>query len=156
MAQSWLKRTMNDPALGWTRPRRTRRLLVAAFLAWLGLLCGVLWLAGARDWLVAGAMLGSVPVMVLAIGALNGSIRGLTELSGKDLDEWERARRDPVYARAYPIATVAALIAGLLAAGLALEMGQRLAIFFGAFMLILMLPTLILAWTLPEEPGEDL
>ncbi len=152
---SWLKAIMNDPQLDWARSRRMRRALVVTYLALIAALVAVLIWAGEWEPGVAGALAMSLIPQIFIMGALNGSIRGLSELSARDLDERERQVRDPVYRRLYHVAALGGLAAGLVASGMDIAFGSRLAIFYAAYMLIWGAPVLVLAWTLPDDPEEE-
>jgi hypothetical protein len=85
------------------------------------------------------------------MGALNGGIRGLTELRQHQLDEREGRARDAAYRKVF-WAVVAIVLIGLflvMKPGLVAE--TRAGIGFAAFILVMTMPTLYLAWTLPDD-----
>lgn len=146
-----LRKTMNDPRFDWARPRAMRRRLVTLF-ALLVLVQPLLLVATSQP---LSIVLMLVPFVFL-MGSLNASIRGMTELRSRDLDEREDLVRNSVYARLYwPglfLGILSALMMGsLLSGGSLLVTGAGLSCFFVA----LALPTLWLAWTLPDEPGAE-
>ncbi len=140
-----LRVTMNDPMFNWTRPRAMRRRLVFAFIALLvamPLLTSVF-----ENALVLVAML--VP-FVFVMGSLNASVRGLSELRNRDLDEREIVVRGNAYARLYWPGVFLGVIAGVAFAGGASLLTVAAAL--SVFNLALGLPALWLAWSLPDEP----
>ena len=146
-----LRKTMNDPRFDWTRPQRMRRRLVLCFIG-LVVLQPVLLAATAHPLSIVAILLPFIFVM----GSLNASIRGMTELRARDLDEREGQVRNSVYARLYwpglLLGMASAYMMATLGKGSSLILaGSGLSLFFIA----LALPTLWLAWTLPDEPGVD-
>ena len=146
-----LRKTMNDSRFDWARPQKMRRRLVTMFA--LLVLSQPILLAATEHPLVIVLLF--VPFVFL-MGSLNASIRGMTELRSRDLDEREDLVRNSVYARLYwPglfLGILSAFMMGSLAVkGSLLVTGAGLSCFFIA----LALPTLWLAWTLPDEPGAD-
>ena len=146
-----LRETMNDPMFNWARPRFVRRLLVAVFVALLIAMPVLLWATQAA--LILIAML--VPFVFL-MGSLNASVRGLTELRARDLDERENAMRGGVYAMLYWPGVFLAVAGGL--AMRSLDVGSGFIVTGGGlalFFLAMGLPVLWLAWSLPDEPTAD-
>lgn len=144
-----LRVTMNDPRFDWARPRSMRQLMVLAFI---GLLIATTLLTWAFDNVFV------ILVMLLPfgflMGCLNLSLRGLSELRSRDLDEREITFRSHAYALLYWPGVFLGVAAGVgLAKGDAsgLEL-LTLAAAVSAFQLAMGLPTLWLAWTLPDEP----
>lgn len=146
-----LRVTMNDPQFDWARPRSRRRQLVAAFVALLVLTPLLTWALDSV--FVIAAML--VPY-VLVMGSINASVRGLSELRPKDLDERENSFRAPVYAKLYWPGVVLGVGAGHVLGNIgASDPIAIAAIGLSLFNLAFGLPTLWLAWTLPDEPSTD-
>ena len=143
-----LRKTMNDPQFDWVRPQRMRRRVVMLFLA----------LVIAQPILLAatGSPLSLVLILlpfIFVMGSLNASIRGMTELRARDLDEREDKVRNSVYARLYWPGLVLGMVAAFMMStmhngGSLLLVGSGLSAFFVA----VGLPTLWLAWSLPDEP----
>jgi hypothetical protein len=143
-----LRKTMNDPQFDWVRPQRMRRRVVILFLA----------LVIAQPILLAatGSPLSLVLILlpfIFVMGSLNASIRGMTELRARDLDEREDKMRNSVYARLYWPGLVLGMVAAFMMStmhngGSLLLVGSGLSAFFVA----VGLPTLWLAWSLPDEP----
>jgi hypothetical protein len=143
-----VRKTMNDPQFDWARPQRMRRRVVMLFLA----------LVIAQPILLAAT--GSPLILLLILlpfifvmGTLNASIRGMTELRARDLDEREDKVRNSVYARLYWPGLVLGMVAAFMMStmhngGSLLLVGSGLSAFFVA----VGLPTLWLAWSLPDEP----
>jgi diacylglycerol kinase len=148
--ESWLFRTMNAPELSWARPQAVRRKLVLAMVALALGFAFVQW-ALPSIWWFAPLLVLFIPLM----GSLNGGTRGLTELHQHQLDEREGRTRDSAYRKVFwPV--VAVLVASffvLIQAGLPPE--TRAGIGMAAFILVLTMPTLYLAWTLPDDVSEE-
>jgi uncharacterized BrkB/YihY/UPF0761 family membrane protein len=143
-----LRKTMNNPQLDWVRPRRMRRRMVMLFLA-LVIAQPILLVATGSPFSLLLILL----PFILVMGSLNASIRGMTELRARDLDEREDKVRNTVYARLYwpglALGMVAAFMMSTLEnGGSLLPVGSGLSLFFVA----IALPTLWLAWSLPDEP----
>jgi hypothetical protein len=145
-----LRVTMNDPQFDWARPRAMRRRLVLAFAALLIVMPLLTW---ALDNVFV--LVGMLVPFVLVMGSLNASVRGLSELRSRDLDEREIAFRSHAYARLYWPGVFLGVAAGLGGAHLG-SSGFGLLTAAGAlsvFNLAMALPTLWLAWSLPDEPS---
>jgi hypothetical protein len=144
-----LRVTMNDPMFDWARSRSMRRRLVLVFAGLLVATPLLTW-ASASIWVVPLMLLPFVFVM----GSLNASLRGLSELRSRDLDEREVAFRSHVYARLYWPGVFLGVVAG---AGISFVGPSAIglstaALALSVFNLAMGLPTLWLAWSLPEEP----
>ena len=143
-----LRKTMNDPQFDWVRPQRMRRRMVTLFLA--------LVIAQPILLVAMGSPLSLVLILlpfIFVMGSLNASIRGMTELRARDLDEREDKVRNTVYARLYWPGLALGMIAAFMMStmqqgGSLLLVGSGLSVFFVA----IALPTLWLAWSLPDEP----
>jgi hypothetical protein len=146
-----LRVTMNDPQFDWTRPRSMRQRLVLGFI---GLLVAQPLLTWSFDSVLVLAVM--LLPFVFVMGSLNASVRGLSELRNRDLDEREVAFRSRVYARLYWPGVILGLAAGLGLASLggAVEGLLMLGAALSLLNLAMALPTLWLAWSLPDEPGE--
>ena len=143
-----LRKTMNDPQFDWARPQRMRRRVVMLFLA--------LVIAQPILLVATGSPLSLVLILlpfIFVMGSLNASIRGMTELRARDLDEREDKVRNTAYARLYWAGVFLGMIAAFMMStlqkdGSLLLVGSGLSVFFVA----IGLPTLWLAWSLPDEP----
>mgnify|MGYP002784628734 CR=1 FL=1 len=148
--ESWLHRSMNDPALSWAHPQSVRRKLVIAMIALPLCFTAAMWFLPSIWWFAPLLVL-FVPLM----GSLNGSIRGLTELRQHQLDEREGRTRDAAFRKAFwPMIAIG--VAGLfllMKPGLSVEL--RAGIGFAAFILTMTMPTLILAWSLPDDVKDE-
>jgi diacylglycerol kinase len=148
--ESWLFKTMNAPELAWARPQAMRRKLVLAMAGLAFGFAAVQWLAPSLWWFLP-VMIVFVPLM----GSLNGGIRGLTELRQHQLDEREGRTRDAAFRKAFwPV--VAVVVAGsffMMKPGWPAETSAGFG--FAAFILVLTMPTLYLAWTLPDDPADE-
>jgi hypothetical protein len=143
-----LRKTMNDPQFDWARPQRMRRRVVMLFLALV--IAQPILLAATGSPLILLLIL--LPI-IFVMGTLNASIRGMTELRARDLDEREDKVRNSVYARLYWPGLVLGMVAAFMMStmhngGSLLLVGSGLSAFFVA----VGLPTLWLAWSLPDEP----
>jgi diacylglycerol kinase len=148
--ESWLFRTMNDPALAWARPQSVRRkLALAMFVLPFAFLAAMV--AWPSIWWLVALLVVFVPLM----GSLNGGIRGLTELRQHQLDEREGRTRDAAYRKVFwpMIATAVAGTVLMMSDGLRPEL--RAGVGMAAFILVLTMPTLYLAWTLPDDVHEE-
>lgn len=146
-----LRKTMNDPQFDWARPRRMRRNFVLLFLALVIVQPIVLVATGSP----LSLLLILLP-FVFVMGTLNASIRGMTELRARDLDEREDKVRNTAYARLYWPGVLLGMVSAYLMMGFSdgsnlVAAGTGLSIFFVA----IALPTLWLAWSLPDEPGAE-
>lgn len=144
---------MNDPQFDWARNRPVRRRLAAGYVA---LTCAAAALFGlgvqtGSLWYIGGVIL-LLPVFVVLIGSINASVRGLTEIRTAELDEWQIARRDAMFRICWWPALIILGAAAYTGALTGLPAGLKAGFAFGAFFLVLCLPTAALAWTLPEEP----
>ncbi len=147
---------MNDPMFDWARPRLMRRRLVVA-LGGLILASGAAVAAGPLigKYLSAGALALLLLPMVVTIGQLNASVRGLTGLKTGDLDEWQIARRDAAFRQCWWPAILVLGGAGYAAVFLPLSLAIKGALVLAASFAGLVMPVALLAWTLPDEPGAD-
>ena len=144
-----LRLTMNDPRFEWTRNRTMRRRLVLAFAALLLAMPALTWVFDSV--FVVPVLL---PLFVFLMGCLNTSVRGLSELRSRDLDEREVAFRGHAYARLYWPGVLLGVIAGLGAAkfgGTGIDL-VIVAAALSVFNLAMALPAIWLAWTHPDEP----
>lgn len=144
---------MNDPQFDWTRNRTTRRRLCTAYVA-LSVIAGALLGLGTADrnlWLIGGVVI-SLPVFIFIIGAINASVRGLTEIRTKELDEWQIARRDAMFRLCWWPALILLGSAGYIGAMTDIGFGIKAGLALTTFFLAMFLPTLALAWTYPDDP----
>ncbi len=127
--------------------RGRRRLVAVAYLAVLGLT--VVLGAATRHYAAVLAML--VPFAVVA-ALLDGSVRGVTELGRAQLDERQRALRGWGFARSYRTGALFGLAGGFAVASLLdgdkAMLGAVVVLVLG---LVMGLPALGLAWSLPDE-----
>ena len=146
-----LRKTMNDPQFDWVRPRRMRRRMVMLFLA-LVIAQPILLVATGSPFSLLLILL----PFILVMGSLNASIRGMTELRARDLDEREDKVRNAAVARLYWPGIALGMVAAFMMStmekdGSLLLVGSGLSVFFVA----IALPTLWLAWSLPDEPDAN-
>lgn len=148
--ESWLFRTMNDPALSWARPKSVRRKLVVAMIGLALGFAAIMWVLPSLWWFLPLLIL-FVPMM----GSLNGGTRGLTELRQHQLDEREGRTRDAAFRKVFWPVVAVVVAGGLLMTLKGLPPETRAGLGMAAFILVLTMPTLYLAWTLPDDPGEE-
>ena len=146
-----LRKTMNDPQFDWARPRRMRRRMVMLFLALVIFQPLLLEVTGSPF-----SLLLILLPFIFVMGTLNASIRGMTELRARDLDEREDKVRNAAVARLYWPGIALGMIAAFMMStmekdGSLLLVGSGLSVFFVA----IALPTLWLAWSLPDEPDAN-
>ncbi len=162
--QDW-KRGMNDHGWRWLRTRRARRVLAAVTAT----ICLAMMVAA----VLAGSDQGTRHVGVGVVGTvtlgwvgllMSRSLRYVATAPTRLLDEQYRARRNAAHAAAWRIlvACIAAIVLGLFLAvadqpdeALTLSYAQ---IYLGGAGLLfpsLFLPSIVLAWTLPEESDPD-
>lgn len=145
-----MRELMNDPQFDWARSRTRRRQLVGAFAGVAIAMPILCWVLGSV-WIIAAMLL----PLVLVMGSLNASVRGLTELRARDLDERETRTREPVYTKLYWPGVFVATVAGFFIGNIG-SADQLLvpALGLSFFNVAIGLPTLWLAWTLPDEPTD--
>jgi diacylglycerol kinase len=149
--ESWLFRTMNNPELSWARPQSVRRKLVVAMLALVIGFAAAMWTVPSLWWFAP-----LIVVFVPLMGSLNGGIRGLTELRQHQLDEREGRARDAAFRKAFWPAIAVVFIGFTLLMQPNWSVEARAGLGFSVFILVLTMPTLILAWTLPDDVKDDL
>lgn len=143
---AWMARTMNAPELAWARPRAVRRKLVVAMIALALGFAGVQWALPSLWWFLP-MLIAFIPLM----GSLNGGIRGLTELRQHQLDEREGRARDAAFRKVFWPVIAVVVAGGILMTLKGLPPETRAGLGMAAFILVLTMPTLYLAWTLPDE-----
>ena len=145
---------MNDPLFDWARRRTVRRRLVVLQFGLVATACAALAsLATIGETAAIAILLGLLAPMVVTMGYLNASVRGLTELKSRDLDEWQIARRDAVYRACWWPALTLMAAAGFAVTFVPLALGPKAAMMLFAYLVTIGLPPSVLAWTLPDEPG---
>lgn len=147
---------MNDPMFDWSRPRVMRRRLVVGLAL---LIAGSSGALAATPWIGKYAAVGVMVVlllpMIVAIGHLNASVRGLTGLKTGDLDEWQIARRDAAFRQCWWPSIIVLGGAGFAAVFLPVAISLKGGVLLAAFFVSLIMPVALLAWTLPDEPDAD-
>lgn len=138
------------PGLDRLQRRVVRRLIVVGYIAVLGLTL-LLGRTVGEYWVV---LLMLVPFTVATV-LLEGSVRGIIELRDGQLDERQRLIRGQTFARSYYTGALAGVAGGFAIANLMdgskAYMGAAVILVMG---LIMGLPTLDLAWNLPDEVDE--
>ena len=159
------KRGMHDRGWRWLRTRRSRRVL-AAVAATICLAMIVAAVLVGSDQGTRSMVVGVVGMVTLGwVGLLMGrSLRYVATAPTRLLDEQFRARRNAAHAVAWRIlvACIAAVVLGLFLAvadqpdeALTLSYAQIYVGGAGLLFLALFLPSIVLAWTLPEESDPD-
>lgn len=148
--ESWLRRAMNNPELDWARPRPVRRTLAMAMVSLAAGFAAIMWMLPSLWWF---ALL--LAIFVPLMGSLNGGIRGLTELRQHQLDEREGRTRDAAFRKVFWPVIAVVVAGGVLMTLKDLPPETRAGIGMAAFILVLTMPTLFLAWTLPDEVDSD-
>jgi hypothetical protein len=153
----------NHPRWSWTRRRRVRRALIAAYLLTLAALATVGWIdalkGGQRDGVTGVLWLAFFVAILVEQALLDKATRGLFRLRGGEPDERQRAVRDLGHRHGFQILAVAATTT--LAVALYLPMDrllgatnrlQWLAIAIAVVYLVWTLPTTVVAWIVPDTP----
>ncbi len=162
--QDW-KRGMDDHGWRWLRTRRARRVL-AAVTATICLAMMVAAVLVGSDQGIRYVGVGVVGMVALGwVGLLMGrSLRYVATAPSRLLDEQFRARRNAAHAVAWRIlvACIAVVVLGLFLAvtdepdeALTLSYAQIYLGGAGLLFTALFLPSIVLAWTLPEESDPD-
>lgn len=143
--------TLDDPTFERLRSPRNRRRLAAALIAVLALEAVMLLAVEVVPMIVwIPVMVVLVFGLVMALGALKASTRGIEELSPDVLDERQNQIRGLVFARSYQVLSVTSLVALLVllsaAAGWWDASPEALAaVVVIAFQLVITIPTLVTA-----------
>lgn len=143
--------TLDDPTFERLRSPRNRRLLAGTLVAVIALEATVLLAVEVIPMVVwIPVMVVLVFALVMALGALKASTRGIEELSPDVLDERQNEVRGLVFARSYQALSVTSLVA--LAAVLAAAAGwwdasseALAAVVVVAVQLVITIPTLVTA-----------
>lgn len=143
--------TLDDPTFERLRSPRNRRRLAAALIAVLALEAAMLLAVEVVPMIVwVPVMVVLVFALVMALGALKASTRGIEELSPDVLDERQNQIRGLVFTRSYQVLSVTSLVALLVllsaAAGWWDASAEALAaVVVIAFQLVITIPTLVTA-----------
>jgi peptidoglycan/LPS O-acetylase OafA/YrhL len=147
---------LNSAHADWARRPRARRLLVVGYLVLVLVVSAVLALPRPSDTLMgflAAVLVVAVLVEVFLIGSLNSATRGVIDLRTRHIDERQRQQRGEAYERSYRLA-FRVITVGLVALAVAAFTGHVptrpnswLALGHTVFALLLMLPTLVVAWS---------
>lgn len=150
-------RTGTDLATLFQRPmverfqtRSRRRLLVVGFLVYLAALA-IVPMAFNSGLLAVVLFVGSLPLA----GLLNMSVRGVTEIPTRDLDERQVQLRNGGYRDAYWLGVALAFVIGLGMPPGAEHGLAGIGIIIAAVEIVLGLPAMVLAWRLPNEAAEE-
>jgi hypothetical protein len=145
------------------RRRRVRRALIAAYLVTLAALGAVGWIdalqGGQRDGVTGILWLGFLVAGLVEWSVLDKATRGLFKLHSRELDERQRVLREVGYR--YGFRLLAGATTAILALALYLPVDrlvggtnrlQWLAIAIAVVYLVWMVPTMVVAWILPDDP----
>lgn len=146
---------LNSSRDDWARSRRRRRQLVVGYLAIDFVQVTAVLLLPVSLWAGVALLALCLVLMVWSVGSLNAATRGVIDLKGRHVDERQRQERGTAYERAYRMVTV-----GMVVVGVALLLGDgqgwsdyaRVALALLTFNLLIMTPTLVAAWSAPDEP----
>lgn len=151
LAREGLAAIYAHPFFDRLQTRGRRRLIAIAYLAVLGLT--VMLAAATRHYGVVLAML--LPYTVSAL-LLDGSVRGVTELRRSQLDERQQSLRGAGFAGSYRSGVLLGLAGGFaLASLLNAERALLGAVVVLVLGLLMGLPALTLAWSLPDEIHDE-
>ena len=144
---------LNSSRMSWTRHRRTRRRLVLGYMLAVAAVTAVLaaaYTTGSPIWLIVIGSIASLLVTCYFIASLNAATRGVVDLRRHHVDERQRQVRGLAYERAYRLTLWCAggVALGLLVAGPRTLWGPWLPVAaLATILLLMMLPTLVIAWT---------
>jgi hypothetical protein len=141
---------VNGPTADKLQRQPTRRAIVVACLAGIAVISIAFASFGERVWLLVTAAL---PLLV-AIAALNFSLRGIFELNDELLDEYQLKVRNEAYKTAYGFTVVFLIIVATTAAGANLERQIGFAVAVFAFFTSVLAPRLLLAWRMGDSNGD--
>lgn len=137
----------SHPSLRRLRTRRARRWLVGGVVLALIAMPLAGWLSG-ELWPVLGLML---PWALLSV-ALAASLEGLFDRPLSKLDERQRHLRQTVFREPYMFGATLGLAGGLMVAvALTLSEGLSLGVMLAVVGTITLLPSMAVAWRLPDE-----
>jgi hypothetical protein len=145
------KSVVEDPRFDNLRKRQARQGMVLVYVGLALAVPGATWTTGSQ---ITSMML-LLPLMIIAI-MIGVSVRGIADLPGRALDEFQLELRNRAFTRAYWYCAVIGLGGGMLAGSMWSEdkiMGY--AVFLMVIMLISAMPALALAWAMPDEDQDD-
>lgn len=154
-----VERNLADTKPSVFRRRGPRRLLVAVELGLIAMLAASVFLPHPK--LASYLQMGALAASILAYLRLRGAVRLVADAPDELLDERQIAARNAAYVVAYRLLAVAALFAlglftGLEKAGWSAGSlkGDSLVLSLGFPLLMLAgcLPSMVMAWKLPDEP----
>jgi hypothetical protein len=159
-------RYYNHPRWDWARRRLVRRGLIATYLVTLGALTAVGWADALRrhvpGYLTGNLWLALFVAILVEQAVLEKATRGLFRLRAGVLDERQRAVRDLGYRYGFRILAATATAITIAAVWLPVDRLLRgtsrlewMAIAVAVVYLLWMLPTMVVAWTDPDEPALD-
>lgn len=140
--------TLGGPATTWATTVARRRVLVLALVAALGLAPAVGWLTG--SWVAVAVMWAAILLLAVQVSA---STRWRFDRATRTLDERERHERNAVFKQPY-FTGLAVGIVGTAVVTVLLEDPAEpasLATAVAVWMAMFLVPTVVLAWTLPDE-----
>ena len=133
------------------RTRRNRRALALFYVAVLGALLAITALID--------SYLPVIPLAALYVTftlLLNLSTRSIAGQATDALDEQQVSIRNAAYQRSYWAGTMVAFLGGIGVAGLSdTDTAFEVGLFLAVWGLLSGLPMLVVAWTLPEEAGDE-
>lgn len=140
----------DHPAVRWLRTRRRRRALVVGNVVMLALLPAA-GLAFDRAWPVIALFVPAFAATLLLAGAIDF----LFDRPPASLDERQREVRDTVFDHPYVIGASVGLLAGMVVQGsFARNTGAAVGLAVAVTLAAYLLPSLVLAWRLPDEVDD--
>ncbi len=147
-----MKRTFENPMVERFQKRKTRRMLVVLMLSWYIVVNFIAFSFPTTIWAWGLLFLGFFPLASM----INMSVRGVTEIPIKALDDRQAHLKSQAYLHAYGFGITLAVVFGyflakLIADGLGLH---SLPFFAGGAGILIGLPAMLLAWRLPDETDD--
>ena len=148
---AFLRQTFDHPMVERFQKSKTRRILVLLMCAW---------------YLIVNVMACSFPGAIWVWGllflaffplasAINMSVRGVTEIPFKDLDDRQANLKSRAYMNAYWLGICLAIIFGFAVATVGFADLHILPFLAGGAGLLVGLPAMLLAWKLPDETDDE-
>jgi len=148
---SFMKRTFDNPMVERFQKTKTRRLLVLLMCAWYIVINLIAFNFPSAIWAWGVMFLGFFPLA----SAINMSVRGITEIPLKALDDRQAQLKSRAYLNAYWVGVCLAVIFGYLVAKVGFGDLHTLPFFAGGVGMLIGLPAMLLAWRLPDETDAE-
>lgn len=146
-----MKRVFDNPRVEKYQTRKIRRSLVFGMVAWFVVTNLVAFNFPHLTW-VWGVLIGLFfPLMSM----INMSVRGVTEIPLKALDERQGQLKSKAYLQAYVVGVIAAGLLGYAFATIGTDGFPAVPMLAGGMGIIAGLPAMLLAWNLPDELDDE-